>query len=182
MIEANINQLIQQCAEGDRSALSDLYHLESARLLGLVAAIVRNQALAEDILHDLFVRVWTQADKFDSTAGNGQAWLSRMARNLALNAVRYAYRETSLSAEQDLSELDALLEQLNDAPEHRSTRESHSLLDCLKHLDSDHRTALVKAYVHGLTHSELAGYLDKPLGTVKAWVQRGLIKLRDCMT
>lgn len=182
MTDANINQLIQQCAQGDRSAFSELYHLESARLLGLVAAIVRNQALAEDILHDLFMRVWTQAAKFDPDAGNGQAWLSRMARNLSLNAVRYAYREISLCDDPELLELDTALERLAEEPEHRSKREGHSLLDCLKQLDTEQRAALVKAYVHGLTHSELAAHLGRPLGTVKAWVQRSLIKLRECMT
>ncbi|WP_083702969.1 sigma-70 family RNA polymerase sigma factor [Marinobacterium stanieri] len=182
MTDANINQLILQCAQGKRSALSELYHLESSRLLGLIMAIVRNQALAEDILHDLFVRVWTRADSFDAEGGNGQAWLSRMARNLALNTQRYAYREASLSTDQEMPELDAVLERLSHEPEPRSSRERHTLLDCLKQLDTEQRSAVVKAYVHGLTHSELASHLDKPLGTVKAWVQRSLIKLRECMS
>ncbi len=182
MTDANINQLIEQCAQGQRSALSRLYHLESSRLLGLVMAIVRNQALAEDILHDLFVRVWTQADKFEAEGGNGQAWLSRMARNLALNTQRYAFRETSLSVDDEFPELETVLDRQWYEPEQRSTREGHTLVDCLNQLDTEQRAAVVKAHVYGLTHSELACHLNKPLGTVKAWVQRSLLKLRECMS
>ncbi len=182
MTDININQLLSQCAQGDRSALSAIYDHESARLLGLINAIVRNKAVAEDILHDLFIRVWMKAHKFTAKDGNGSAWLSRMARNLALNAVRYNWRDSSLSDDAKVLEIDEVLSQLGEDESFRLSTENQRLVNCLNQIEPEPRAAIVSAYVHGLSHSELTKHLSAPLGTIKAWIKRSLHKLRECMS
>lgn len=183
MTKTHISQLITQCAQGDRSALSSIYNDEAARLLGLINAIVRNKTVAEDILHDLFVRVWMQADKFDPKDGNGSAWLSRMARNLALNAVRYTWRESSLSEEATTIELDELESLLGYTNENEPLAgETQRLQHCLNEIEPEPRAAIINAYVNGLSHTELTKQLSAPLGTIKAWIKRSVHKLRECMS
>lgn len=169
------DELIVRVAAKERAAFDELYRIESSRLLGQIILIVRNRAVAEDILHDLFVRLWTRAAQFDPAGQQGKAWLSRMARNLALNAIRYIDREVSSDNES--------LELLHpDEIAIRLGSEQKLLTQCLETIDAEKRAALINAYVYGLSHSELATKLTMPLGTVKAWVQRSLQKLKDCMS
>lgn len=183
MTKTHISQLITQCANGDRSALTSIYEDEASRLLGLINTIVRNKAVAEDILHDLFVKLWMQADKFDAKDGNGSAWLSRMARNLALNAVRYKWRESSLSEEATSVELESLESLITDNnTEQLLTGESHQLQHCLEQIEPEPRAAIINAYVNGLSHAELTKQLSAPLGTIKAWIKRSVHKLKECMS
>ncbi len=182
MTKTHISQLITQCANGDRSALSTIYEDEASRLLGLIHAIVRNKAVAEDILHDLFVKVWMQADKFDAKDGNGSAWLSRMARNLALNAVRYKWRESSLSDEATSIEFESLESLVETNSDQRLSGECHQLQHCLEQIEPEPRAAIINAYVNGLSHAELTKQLSAPLGTIKAWIKRSVQKLKECMS
>lgn len=178
----DISDLIVRCAREDRDALSTLYLLESSRLLGLIYTIVRNSAASEDILHDLFVRLWCKAAQFNPTDGDGRAWLNRMARNLALNAVRSVYREVSISDSPDVEKLTDDINSFEVETQLSASAEKRKLWGCLAAIDPERRTALVNAYVYGLTHAELSKHLETPLGTVKAWIQRSLVKLRECMS
>ena len=171
----SIETLIVRIAAKERDALDELYRREASQLLGQIILIVRNRALAEDILHDFYVRLWSRAAQFDPQSQHGRAWLKRMARNLALNAIRYVDRESSSDSDQlELMDPDEVVTRL--------ASEQRGLARCLETIDAEKRSALVNAYVFGLSHSELAQKLGAPLGTVKAWVQRSLQKLKDCMS
>ena len=79
---------LHACAAGEQAALRSLYDQESARLLGVAQRIVRDTALAEDIVHDAFLKVWTGAGSYDPLRGAARGWLYSITRHLALNAVR----------------------------------------------------------------------------------------------
>ena len=171
---------LQAVAAGDRHALQRLYQQESRYLLGVALRIVRQRQVAEDILHDAFVNIWTRAAGFDAARGTGRGWIYSVVRHQALNVMRMREREVAADEETveallhdnqahdvgDAFEINASLGQLN---------------DCLAHLDGAKRTSILYAYVDGCSHSEIAARLKAPLGSVKAWIKRGLSALRECM-
>ncbi|OPB03143.1 sigma-70 family RNA polymerase sigma factor [Pseudomonas synxantha] len=161
------------CARGDQRALRQLYAEDSSRLLGVALRIVRDKALAEDVVHDAFIKVWRGAGSFDPSRGSARGWVFSITRHLALNAVRNHYREVALSDEHEH------LAAANDSFEF-SAREGQ-VYNCLEQLDPTRRTCILHAYVDGYSHNEIARKLDTPLGTVKAWIKRSLVALRECM-
>lgn len=173
----DFRRCLEACASGDRAALQALYDHEGARLLGVARRIARDNAMAEDIVHDAFVRIWTRAASFDPERGSAQGWIYSVTRHLALNAIRNLRRET---------ELDAL--ELGDLSQHHGEGEdtqlwsgSTKLYRCLDKLQPAPRRSILYAYVDGCSHAEIAALLGAPLGTVKAWIKRSLKALRECL-
>ena len=176
------NAALLACARGDAAALRQLYELEGRFLLGVALRIVRDRALAEDALHDAFMNIWTRAASFDPARGDGRGWITSIVRHTALDAVRASARTVSADEEA----LDAL--QADDPPTAPDMADAFSLradlgrLDhCLAQLDPPKRNCVLFAYLDGCTHAEIAERLSAPLGSVKAWVKRGLAALRECM-
>ncbi len=174
---------LQACARGERQALQDIYRQESRHLLGVALRIVRQRQLAEDVVHDAFVNIWSQAASFDAQRGSGRGWIYSVVRNLALNAVRNGAREVSVD-EETAEALDAQHSmdahaQMADAFDLRLSL--GKLNDCLSRLEPARRNCILYAYVDGCSHGEIAQRTQTPLGTVKAWIQRGMGSLRECM-
>ncbi|WP_277758532.1 sigma-70 family RNA polymerase sigma factor [Pseudomonas sp. A34-9] len=160
------------CARGERAALRDLYVQEGPRLLGVAKRLVRDTALAEDIVHEAFIKIWNGAAGFDPARGSARGWMFSVTRHLALNLLRDQSRETSLGAEHETTgDADVVDAQAHSARIHR----------CLEQLDPQRRRCILHAYVDGYSHAQIATRLDTPLGTVKAWIKRSLNALRECM-
>jgi len=162
---------------GERSALQALYDHEGARLLGVARRIARDDAMAEDIVHDAFIRIWTRAATFDPARGSARGWVYSLTRHLALNFIRDTRRETVLD-DAALDNLAAL------APAHDDMlllADSAKVHRCLDRLEPAPRQCILHAYVDGCSHAEIAHLLGSPLGTVKAWIRRSLKALRECM-
>lgn len=160
------------CAQGDQRALRRLYEQESSHLLGVAIRITRDKSLAEDIVHDAFLKVWRGAGSFDPSRGSARGWVFSVTRHLALNVVRNHYREVPLVDEHEQVAV-------NDTFEFAAR--SGQIHTCLEQLDPSRRRCILHAYVDGFSHSEIARKLDTPLGTVKAWIKRSLVALRECM-
>ncbi len=176
-------QALHDCALGNRQALERIYKRESRYLLGVSLRIVRQRQQAEDVLHDAFMNIWTQAASFDAARGSGRGWIYSIVRNAALNAVRQGAREVFVD-EETFEALDAQTSMqahhhITDAFELNASL--GKLNDCLSHLDPARRNCILYAYVDGCSHSEIAERTQTPLGTVKAWIKRGMGTLRECM-
>lgn len=181
--EFNYEAALEACAAGDGAALRRLYDQEGARLLGVAQRIVRDAALAEDIVHDAFIKIWTRAASFDPQRGSGRGWLYTVTRHLALNAVRDNCREVTVDDETAIAlDAHASMENWRDVTDAFAWRASAGQIRrCLEQLEPARRNCILHAYVDGLSHSEIAQRLDAPLGTVKAWIKRSLGTLRECM-
>ena len=174
---------LQACAHGDRDALRRIYERESRYLLGVALRIVRDRAAAEDVLHDAFVSIWSRAASFDASRGAGRGWIYSVVRHAALNRMRDGARETVLdeaaAAHHDAQA--ALAAWHNGGDDLARQAALGRLGHCLEGLEPTRRACLLHAYVDGCSHSEIAARVQAPLGTVKAWIQRGLRALRECM-
>lgn len=170
---------LHACARGDQGALRRIYDEDGRRLLGVALRIVRRRQVAEDVLHDAFLNIWTRAHSFDPARGAGRGWIYSIVRNQAISFARSGEREVAVEDEA----LASLAVDPGPGPEEAFVlREDLGRLhDCLVGLDAAKRTSILYAYVDGCSHSEIAERLRSPLGTVKAWIQRGLKSLRECM-
>lgn len=171
------------CARKDRHGLHDLYQQEGGRLLGVVLRIVRDHALAEDIVHDALINIWLRADSFDPALGSARGWIYSVARHLALNAVRNRGRECGLDHD-GIAALDAR-QSYQHWQQHWDETYWHDngkrVAHCLAQLEPQRRSCILHAYIDGCSHPEIAERMGAPLGTVKAWIRRSLAALRECM-
>jgi RNA polymerase sigma-70 factor (ECF subfamily) len=172
----SLEQVLAQVAKGDRKAFRQIYSRTSPQLFAMVRALMRNRERSEEILQEAFIRIWRNADKFDPAKGSAMAWLATLTRRVAIDDLRRR-PEPVCSFDADETLLNSLAEESAAAPELEKDRLSF----CLGRLREDYRRAILLAYVQGFTHEQLAQRLDRPLGTVKAWVHRGLASMKECM-
>lgn len=174
----NIEAAIQACARGDQRALKLIYEREGPRMLGVAMRLIKRRALAEEIVHDAFLSIWRHAAKFDPERGSGMTWIYAILRNRALTILRDESR-TELSNEpigEETASEDASPEKII-----LGLSDAKALRHCLEKLEEKRRHAVVLAYTEGLSHGELAGRLGLPLGTVKSWLRRSLLTLKECL-
>lgn len=173
---------LRACARGERTALQRIYEREGRYLLGVALRIVRERAGAEDVLHDAFVAIWSRAAAFDAQRGSGRGWIYSIVRHAALNHVRDGAREVVLD-EPAAAALDAqaAAEAWHGDDPFARRADLGRLGACLDGLEPARRACILHAYVEGCSHGEIAARLQAPLGTVKAWIQRGMRSLRECM-
>lgn len=168
--------LIHRCAAGDAEALHRIYLLQAARLKGVALRITASDALAEDVVHDVFIQLWHDAARFDAARAPASAWLVMLTRFRAMEAARRAGREPLTAAIPEVSD---------DAPDPLALAvagaEARRLHRCLAGLSARARRAIELAFVAGLTHADIARAEKMPLGTVKSLIRRGLHDLRECL-
>ncbi len=169
--------LLAAVARGDRAALRAVYEREAARLFGIANAILRDRDAAGDAVQDGFVRIARRAGQFDPSRGPAGAWLAAIIRHAALDIARARGREMP-SDDPGLGDQAVAPEALERLA---GAEESRRLHDCLATLEEKNRQGILLAFVHGLSHAQVAARLDQPLGTVKAWIRRGLLRLRECL-
>lgn len=171
--------LLAKTALGDQRAFERLYQLSSPKLYGLALLVVKRRDLAEEALQDAFVSVWHSAHSFSIDKGTAQTWLSTIVRNRCLDKLRRQPQGVIDLKPEEWENLVADCTGPLDAAV--ADADAKRLNKCLEHLDDKQRQSVVLAYFQGLSHSELAKQLSAPLGTVKAWVRRGLDKLKGCL-
>jgi RNA polymerase sigma-70 factor (ECF subfamily) len=173
--------------DGAAAAFERLYRLCAPLLLGVARRIVARKEVAEEVLHDSFARIWTNAGSYDPLAGRPMAWLVAIVRNRAIDTLmRHDVARVASFTDQGIEDADEALDRLFDWSESGEAAEDRRralgwLRECLGRLQGAERQSLVLAYVQGLSHGELAQHLHKPLGTVKSWVRRGMANLRECV-
>lgn len=175
--------LLRRISARDESALADLYDRHSSLAYGVILRILRNPQDADDVLQETFVRVWSRSDTYDASLGSPAAWLTRIARNRAIDRLRAAHVRRHLAVAPDVTpEGDVKVPE----PEHRITPEvvvqdaatSRALRHAMGLLPEAQRTLIEAAFFGGYTHHELAARFNVPLGTVKTRIRSGLTAMR----
>lgn len=170
--EAQMSAALVRCAAGDRRALQMIYDSEAPRMVGVARRILLRHDLAEEAVHDAFVRIWHGARGFNPARGSALGWLYAIVRNRALSIHRNEHRyDAADPAADDIAPEQALA----------GLPETSALRKCLEQIERPRRDVVVLAYVYGMSHGELAGRLKVPLGTVKSWARRSLLSLQECM-
>ena len=175
---ARLAELLSRVGAGDRRALEALYSATSAKLLAVCLRILCDRAESEDVLQEVYITVWRKAGGYDAARAGAMTWLSTVARNRAIDRLRArgpAGRTTAIDgfdAPDPQPLADAGLE---------SAQEMGRLSFCLDQLESRTASAIRTAFLEGVTYEALAQRLDAPLGTVKSWIRRGLLRLRGCL-
>lgn len=169
---------LRACAAGDRGALRRIYERDADWLVGVAHRIVRDRGLAENVVHDSFIRVWRHAAGFDPLLGSARGWIFTIVRNAALNTIRDRGRDLPVDEERlaqvpdSAADLQGTLLRVSDAG---------ALKGCLERLEPKRRSGLLLAYVDGYSHAQIAARLNLPPGTVNAWFRRSLAMLRQCL-
>jgi RNA polymerase sigma-70 factor (ECF subfamily) len=186
----SLPSLIEACACGDHDCFSQLYERTHLHLFGIAVRLLKSEQLAEDAVQDAFVKVWNRAESYRAAdavhEGHALAWLTSIVRNRALDMLRSRARDgeeprIARDADSDDDE-DPAAEGAADAFDlYVKAAQALQVDGCMRVLDASHRQCLALAYFQGLSHSEVADHLGAPLGSVKAWIRRGLSRLKDCL-
>jgi RNA polymerase sigma-70 factor (ECF subfamily) len=166
-------------AAGDRAALRMVYQDTSAKLFGVCLRILKDKSEAEDVLQDVYVTVWQKATGFDPARASPITWLVAIARNRAIDRLR---RSAVMRRTEPIEAADAVCDPAPAAVEHIELAQQHERLTrCLEELEARQSAAIRAAFLDGATYEELAQRMSVPLGTMKSWIRRGLLKLRACL-
>ena len=184
-----LGQLLARAGLGDRVAFATLYEDTSAHLLGVVLRIQRDRAQAEDILQEVYVNVWRAAQSFDAAQSQPLTWLTSIARNRAIDSLRRKQTQpqlkTNITQRSDDEETDVYDTVASEAPGPLDllsrASDARELSHCMQALSAQQRQSVALAFFDGLSHAEVAEHMRQPLGTVKSWVRRALMSLKDCL-
>jgi RNA polymerase sigma-70 factor (ECF subfamily) len=172
-----LTALLSRCARGEDSALAALYESVAPTVLGCLMRILRRRALAEEALQDVFVQVWQRAAQFDEHRGRAFAWIVSIARYRAIDILR---RERADSVDPFVL-AESLTAEESEGERPRFATDDEALGRCLDALTEPQRESIRLAYLTGQSHPEIAATLQRPLGSVKSWIRRGLLALKECL-
>jgi RNA polymerase sigma-70 factor, ECF subfamily len=174
--QLNYETALRDCAAGRQAGVAGIYATEGPKLRAYVRRIVSNGEHAEDVVHDAFAQILRDAKAFDPSRGSARAWIYAIVRNTALKSLQRAARELAIGEEQLNSICDR---QDPEADLASNLADSACVRSCLEEMEPRRRASLMLAIIDGRTHAEIADYLGVPVGTVKAWIRRELIALRE---
>ncbi len=176
---ARLTEVLVRTGAEDRAALAELYSLTSAKLFGICLRICGERQAAEDVLHEVYLTIWKRAGGYEPGRASPITWLATIARNRAIDWRR---AQTVRRA--------APIEEALPLPDDRPLASDTLVADedrarlhlCLDALDDSARVAIRTAFFDGVTYAELAERQKVPLGTMKSWVRRGLLRLKECLS
>ena len=176
---APLDALLHRMARGDQGAFGDLYDLTAPRVFGMVLRLVIDRAQSEEVTQEVFLEIWQSASRFDPNKGKAMTWILTMARRRAIDRIRASQaardRDTRVGVRDFQAEYD-------DVAETAELRIEGGKVDAaMRELSDAQRLVISLAYYGGQTHSEIAGTLGVPIGTVKTRLRDGMIRLRTVM-
>jgi RNA polymerase sigma-70 factor, ECF subfamily len=180
---AGLADLLARTALADQAAFAELYRRTSPHLYAVAIRILREPAAAEEVLQEAFVSIWHHAGRYAAERSQPQTWLASIVRNRCLDRVRRRDLDRVSLTRDDDEETEIELPADGASPIDLliAGAEAASVRDCVQGLEGGQKQAIALAFFQGLTHAELARALREPLGTVKSWVRRGLVRLKECL-
>jgi RNA polymerase sigma-70 factor (ECF subfamily) len=174
--------LLEAMARGDKTALARLYDLLARPLYSLAFRVLNDAGEAQDVVQDVFLQMWHKAATYDTSRGSVFAWAATLTRNRAIDRVRMRKRRAELLAESAPDLQPAAIGNDTDSAGSLWLREkAGAVRTALTALAPDQQKAIELAFFSGLTQQEIAARLNEPLGTIKARIRRGLLKLREIL-
>jgi RNA polymerase sigma-70 factor, ECF subfamily len=170
--------LLGAVAKGDEAAFERLYTETRAKLYGVLLRILGRPALAEEVMQETYLKVWKMADQFDPAVASPITWMVAIARNRAIDIVR---KRGEASIEEEPEALEVAGEAPPPLARREMTEELKRLLTCLGRLDPEKQRIVLLAYYSGWSRDQLAQKLDIPANTIKTWLRRSLLEIRECM-
>ena len=172
--------LLKRIGQGDSASFEMLYDRLSGVLFSTAYRVLNNQVAAEDVLQDVFVQIWEKAARYDPTLGKPLTWAVTLTRNKAIDRLRSTQRRNRLQdSVQRESEIFEQFDDRNSFDAVASGELGMLVRGALEKLSSDQRQVIELAFFSSMTQSEIAERLDQPLGTIKARIRRGMMKLRE---
>ena len=172
-----ITKLIVRVSMKDRSAFDLLYQKTSAKLFGVCMRVLSNRSEAEETLQEVFVKIWTKSDRFAASDLSPISWLVAVARNHAIDRIRTRVLKRA--------EIDEAMEIADGRPDPEAqavaSGEQARIHSCLDELETDRASAVRGAYLDGASYAELAEQHRVPLNTMRTWLRRSLMKLKECL-
>ncbi len=174
----DLTLILRKTAQGDRLAFAALYRATSAKLFGVILRILDDRSLATDILQEVFVKIWRNASGYDPAKAAPMTWMAAIARNRALDEAR---KRKHATLDPESEDLHIAAPETDPLAGRQKNEDLTRLLACLDGLDAERRRIVVLAYCHGLSRDELATRFAKPVATIKTWLRRSLLQLRECL-
>jgi RNA polymerase sigma-70 factor, ECF subfamily len=177
MTADDVSGLISRVALRDRAAFDRLYQLTSSKLFAVCMRILRERSEAEDALQEVYVRVWGRAERFAASDASPISWLVAIARNHCIDRIR-ARKAPAVNLDDALEIADGGMD-----PEASAVNkgEGARIDRCMGELDKDRALAVRAAYVEGFSYEDLARRFNVPLNTMRTWLRRSLMKLKECL-
>jgi RNA polymerase sigma-70 factor, ECF subfamily len=177
-IEAHQAHLLSRIAAGESAALSEFYDETAPSYYSLALRMLNDTHDAEEVIQDVFVQVWNKAQSFDPMAGMAFHWAMGIVRNRCIDRLRSRQRRSRLLVDTE-GNIDLEVAGTGAAETSLAADELESVRAALGTLPKDQKQAIEMAFFGGLSHHEIAAVLNEPLGTVKARIRRGMLKLRS---
>ena len=178
-VNERLAALLARAGIGDRKAFADLYDATKSKLFSVSLRIVRERHLAEEVLQDSFVNIWNNAAGYATAKSAPMTWMTAIVRNRSLDLVRRPQLE--LQDEEEFFTLNLEDETLGPQDQLLQSREKSRVENCMKGLEGEQLQSVSLAFFQGLSHSEVAEHLGRPLGTIKTHIRRGLMRLKGCL-
>ncbi|WP_291057423.1 sigma-70 family RNA polymerase sigma factor [Herbiconiux sp.] len=173
----SVETLLERTALGDQQAFSELYDRVAPRVLGLVKRVLIDHAQSEEVAQEIFLEIWKSASRFETTRGSAMSWILTMTHRRAVDRVRASQAGHDRDERIGIRDIEPAYDQVSESVEIRIEHER--VKRAMAQLTALQRQAISLAYYGGYSHSEVAGILSIPVGTVKTRLRDGMIRLRD---
>jgi RNA polymerase sigma-70 factor, ECF subfamily len=178
LTSAELVLLLAAVAKGDRAAFERLYAATRAKLYGTVLRILRRADLADEVMQETYLRIWSSAGQFDPAVASPITWMVAIARNRAIDIVR---KKADVPVDEASEALELPAENPEPLAERDAKEERARLLACLDQLEPDQRRLVLLAYCNGWSRDQLATTFGRPVNTIKTWLRRSILAVRDCL-
>jgi RNA polymerase sigma-70 factor (ECF subfamily) len=178
LVPSELVWLLAAVAKGDEAAFERLYQATRAKLYGVTLRILRRPDVADEALQEAYVKIWRNAANYNPRMASPITWMVAIARNGALDVVR---KKGEVPIDDEPQAIEVAEESATPLAQREMTESLKRLLACLGNLEEEHRRALLLAYYNGWSREELATKFDRPVNTIKTWLRRSLMQVRECL-
>jgi RNA polymerase sigma-70 factor, ECF subfamily len=174
-----LSELLARVGSKETAAFAEVYDATNAKLYGIVLRILRRRDVADEVLQEVYVKIWERASDFDPTRASPITWMATIARNRALDEVR---KRVAVSIEDAPEALNVPSREPHPLQALELSQDVVKLKACLDSLDRQRRDIVVDAYIDGASREELSQRYGHPVATIKTWLHRSLAQLKKCLS